>query len=205
MKKGFLLRIRTSRFTPRVLLTIAIVLTAIRVSTASVSQMNVRTAVVTESFLPVRSAPTMVTGTIAQLFQGETVDLTGNRTSDGRWVEVTLLGVDAGWVPADAIRVRSPITNLAVTDYAAHSGGQGIGGVAYVKVDLLPVLATAGSDRQILSQLVRGEQVELVGYHTAGGDWVQLVLPDNRMGWVDADSIASDFPLSALSEIAADN
>jgi uncharacterized protein YgiM (DUF1202 family) len=142
----------------------------------------------------------MVTGTIAQLFQGDTVELTGYRSSDDRWVEVTLLGVDSGWVPVDALRLRLPVADLAVT-----SGGQGIGGVAYVEMDLLPVLSSPGPDERILSQLVRGERVELAGYRTADGNWVQVVLSDNRMGWVDADSIASDFPLSALSATAAVN
>jgi uncharacterized protein YgiM (DUF1202 family) len=201
MKKGFVLQI--SRVVPHAVLTVAILLAAVRVSTALVSDRDLRRAMVAESYLPVRSSPTMVTATIAQLFQGDTVNLTGVRSADGRWVQVKMVGVDAGWVPANAIRVRFPIADLAMTDDPALAIGQEIGGVAVVTAQLSPVLDDVGPSGDVVAQLVRGDQVELAGYRTADGKWVQIVLTNNRVGWVDAGSISSDYPLSALSEIDA--
>lgn len=201
MYRGFLLR--TSRGVPYVLLTGAILLAAVRVSTASVSDRELRSATVAEGYLPVRSSPTIVTATIAQLFDGDTVNLTGIRSADGRWVQVKMAGVDAGWVPADAIRVRFPISEMAVTDDPALALGQDFGGVAVVTAQVSPALANVGPSGDVVAQLARGDQVELAGFRTADGKWVQVVLPDSRVGWVDASSISSDYPLSALSEIDA--
>lgn len=197
MIKRFLFYV--SRLALYLVLTVAILLAAVRVSTASVSDRQLRSATVTESHLPVRSSPTMVTATIAQLFQGDSVTLTGVRSADGRWVQVKLVGIDAGWVPADAIRVRFPIADLAVTDDPALGMGQEIGGVAVVTAQRSAVLENAGAAHEVIAQLTRGEQVELVGYRTDDGKWVQVALPDSRNGWVDASSISSDYPLSALS------
>jgi hypothetical protein len=186
-----------------VLFTVAILLAAVRVSTASVSAGYLRGAIVAESYLPVRSSPAMVTATTAQLYQGDDVNLTGVRSADGRWVQVRLVGVDAGWVLADAVRVRFPIADLVMTDDPALAIGQEIGGVAVVTAQRSAVLENVGATRNAMMQLARGEQVQLAGYRTADEKWVQVVLPDNRIGWVDAISISSDYPLSALSEIDA--
>lgn len=201
MKKNSLLK--GSRLAPHVVLTVAILLIAVRVGAATGSENSLRIGVVADSYVPVRSAPTLVTANVAQLFQGERVNLTGYRTSDSRWVQVKLLGIDGGWVPADSLRLRFPVSDLAVVDYADHVDEQAIGGVAIVTVDLLPVLERLGTPRHILSQLARGEQVTLTGYRAAEGEWIQVLLRDNRLGWVDANAIESDFPLSALSEIHA--
>ncbi len=199
MRKGFLLQM--GRVAPYVALTVAILLAAVRVSTASVSERQLRSAVVTQSYLPVRSAPTMVTATIAQLFQGDDVTLTGVRSADGAWVQVRMAGVEAGWIPAAAIRVRFPIADLAVTDDPALAVGQEIGAVAVVTTQHAPVVENAGSTRREIAQLSQGEQVVLAGYRTADEKWVQILLPDNRTGWLEAGSISSDYPLSALAEI----
>jgi uncharacterized protein YgiM (DUF1202 family) len=141
----------------------------------------------------------MVTATIAQLSAGDTVRLTGYRSADGGWVQVKLAGVDGGWVPAEAIKARVPTSDLAVIE----SGARNIAGVAVVTADLAPVLESAGPAEHVVTQLAQGEPVELSGYRTAEGDWVQVVLPDNRSGWVDVRAIASDFPLFALSVMDA--
>lgn len=199
MRKGFLLQM--GRVAPYVVLTVAILLAAVRVSTASVSERQLRSAIVTQSYLPVRSAPTMVTATIAQLFQGDDATLTGVRSADGAWVQVKMAGIEAGWIPVEAIRVRFPITDLRVTNDPALAVGQKIGAVAVVTAKRAPVLEQAGSTRRVMAQLSQGEQVVLAGYHTADEKWVQILLPDNRTGWLEAGSISSDYPLSALAEI----
>jgi len=201
MKMGFLMH--TRHVAPFVLLTAAILLTAASVSTASVAEGSLRSAVVTASYLPVRSSPTMVTATIAQLFQRDTVSLTGVRSTDGRWVQVKMAGVEAGWVPTDAIRLRFPVIDLAMTDDPALALGQERGGVAVVNTPLSSAMNTVEPSGAVVAQLTRGDQVELAGFRTADSKWVEIVLPDGRAAWVDASSISSDFPLSALSKIDA--
>jgi len=67
---------------------------------------------VTAEYEPVRQAPCAVTGTIAQLYRGQSVELTGYRSADGRWLQVTLLGIDAGWVAAEAVESPLPVAEL---------------------------------------------------------------------------------------------
>jgi hypothetical protein len=69
---------------------------------------------VTAAYEPVRQAPCAVTGTIAQLYRGQSVELTGYRSADGRWLQVTLLGIEAGWVAVDSVESPVPVADLSV-------------------------------------------------------------------------------------------
>jgi uncharacterized protein YgiM (DUF1202 family) len=104
-----------------ILIVAGLIWAALPSATASAQEGSAPTAVVTVGYLPVRQAPTLVTGTIAQLSRGQTVRLTGYRTLDSQWVQVTLPGVEAGWVAANAIKTGFPVANLT-----AVGDGQGI-------------------------------------------------------------------------------
>jgi uncharacterized protein YgiM (DUF1202 family) len=193
---------KTGQLMPRVLVTAVILVVVILASTVWAKKNPGLTAVVTVDYLPVRSTPHLVTATIAQLHSGQTVVLTGSRTSDNKWVQVRLLGVEGGWVPAESVRTRFPVANLAATTWA---DGRSIGGVAVVAAEYVPVRrgwgSTPGAAQPVVTRLTRGEQVELAGFRTTDGEWIQVVLPGNQIGWVDADSITSDYPFSALAPI----
>lgn len=170
----------------------------VAIATVGAREGGAPAAVVTVDYLPVRQAPAPVTGTIAQLFRGQRVSLTGYRSADSAWVQVRLLGVEGGWVAANAIETDFPIANLAVAD-DSHSDGRNSGGVAIVTADSLPVREVLDPATHIIAQLAQGERVELTGFRSADGRQIQVILSDNQLGWVDADSIASDFPLSSLA------
>lgn len=180
---------------PRILFTAVILVSVILVSTVWAKKDAGQTAVVTVDYLPVRSTPTLVTATVAQLSEGQIVSLTGHRTQDSQWVQVRLPGLDGGWVPADAIRTRSNTANFAVP---ASVDGRSIGGVAVVAGEHVFVRKTWDSTRPVVTRLGQGEQMELTGFRSADGQWVEVSLPGNQVGWVEAGSIASAYPLSAL-------
>ena len=196
MSSTFLKKI--GQLVPRVLVMAVILVVVILASTVWAKRDPGLTAVVTVDYLPVRSTPHLVTATIAQLHSGQTVVLTGSRTPDNKWVQVRLLGVEGGWVPAESVRTRFPVANLAATTLA---DGGSIGGVAVVAAEYVPVRRGWGSTQPVVTRLTRGEQVELAGFRTTDGEWIQVVLPGNQIGWVDADSITSDYPFSALAPI----
>jgi hypothetical protein len=171
----------------------------VAVATVCARESGTPTAVVTVDYLPVRQAPTFVTGTVAQLFRNQRVSLVGYRSADSAWVQVRLLGVETGWVNANAIETDFPIVNLAVVEDSSGNG-RNSGAVAVVTADHLLVHEVLGpAATRIITQLARGERVELTGFRSANGRQVQVVLPDSQLGWVDADSIASDFPLFSLA------
>jgi uncharacterized protein YgiM (DUF1202 family) len=60
------------------------------------------------------------------------------------------------------------------------------------------VRESLGQVRHIVARLEQGERVELAGFRTADGEWIQIQLADGQMGWVGADTLQSDYPLSAL-------
>lgn len=160
-----------------------------------------QTAVVTVQRLAVHQASAPVAGTIAQLYAGQSINLTGYRSADGAWVQVTLPGVEDGWVPAATIEVsgtEAPVADLLVWDQGATGNPQGIGAVATIKMDAVAVRESLGQVRHIVARLDQGERVELAGYRTADGEWVQIQLADGQMGWVGANTLQSDYPLSAL-------
>jgi len=53
-------------------------------------------------------------GTIARRYRGQSVELTGYRSTDGRWLQVTLLGIKAGWVSAESVESAVPVADLRV-------------------------------------------------------------------------------------------
>jgi uncharacterized protein YgiM (DUF1202 family) len=159
------------------------------------------TAFVAVEHLAVHQAPAPVAGTIAQFYEGQSIDLTGYQSADGAWVQVTLPGIEEGWVPAAAIEVletETPVAELLVLDEGATGNRQSIGAVATIKMDAVAVRESLGQVRHIVARLEQGERVELAGFRTADGEWVQIQLSDGQMGWVGADTLQSDYPLSAL-------
>ena len=190
---------RTGGLVSRVLITATLLSVAILVSTVWAMQETGPRAVVTAEYLPVRSTPTLVTATIAQLSGGQKVDLTGFRTSDNQWVQVKLPGVAGGWVPVEGIRVRFDIADLAVPA-SLERGSEG--GVAIVAAEYALVREDSGPTQPVVTQLTRGDQVELTGFRTADGEWIQVMLSGRQTGWVDAESITSDYPQSALLPVA---
>ncbi len=191
--------LRTSRLVS-ILIIAGLVWAALPSVTAFAQEAGVPTAVVTVDYLPVRQAPTLVTGTIAQLSRGQTVELTGYRTWDSQWVQVTLPGIEAGWVAANAVKTRFPVANLTVLG-DAQGDARSQGGAATVTATYAPVRNGLGPTRFIIAQLARGERVELPGFRTADARWIQVALSNGRLGWVEADAILSDFPLSGLTAI----
>jgi uncharacterized protein YraI len=189
---------KSGRFISRVFSMTLILIVALLVATVWAGNDLGPTAVVQVEYLAVRSTPHRVTATVAQLFRGQVVGLTGYRSHDGQWVEVRLPGLDSGWVPLDAVRTRYPVADLSVTVSDDRPGG---GGVAVVATRSLPVYASWQVPRQAKTYLGQDERVDLVGFRSADGNWVQVLLPNGQNGWVDARAIESTFPLSALAAI----
>jgi hypothetical protein len=184
----------------RVLVTAALLVVVVLVTTVWAMKERGPTGVVIVDYVPVRSTPELMTATISQLVRGQVVDLTGYRTADGEWLQVRLPGVDGGWVPAESMRSRLPVADLRIT---TATGASSAGVPAIVTDEIVPVRQDFAYEQPILARLVRGDRVELTGFRTADGEWIQVLVSGNQVGWVEAGSIKSDYPLSALSQVDA--
>jgi uncharacterized protein YraI len=51
----------------------------------------------------------------------------------------------------------------------------------------------------IISQLFRGQMLQLAGFRNADATWVKLILPDGRQGWSYAGYLQSTVPISGLA------
>ena len=183
---------------PRVFLTSVVLVAVVLVSTVWAVRDPGLTAVVKVGYLPVRSTPDRVGATIAQLSGGQAVDLTGYRTPDSQWVQVRLLGVEGGWVPTDGVRTRFLVANLTAITL---TDGHGTAGVAVVAAEKVTVREGWGTIQPVVAQFSQGQQLELSGFRTEDDEWIQVVLPGGQRGWVEAVSISSGYPFSALVPI----
>ena len=91
--------------------------------------------------------------------------------------------------------------NFTGGNISSATGARSAGGAAVLTGDVIPVRQSYGSAQPILVQLVQGDRVELTGYQTADGAWIQVLVAGNQIGWVEAGSIQSDYPLPALSPV----
>jgi hypothetical protein len=188
---------KAGQLIPRTMVTAALLVTMVLVTTVWAMKDSGLTVVVIDDYVPVRSTPELMTATIAQLVGGQVVDLTGYRTADGEWLQVHLPGVDGGWVPTESIRSRFPVDELSI---ATATGATSAGVPAIVTDEIATVRQGIGYTRPVLVQLVRGDQVGLTGYRSTDSAWIQVLVSGNRVGWVEADAIVSDYPFSALSQ-----
>jgi uncharacterized protein YgiM (DUF1202 family) len=188
---------KTGRRFSRVLVTVALLTIMVFVTSVWAMMDRGLSGVVIVDYVPVRSTPELMTATIAQLVSGQVVDLTGYRSADGAWLQVRLPGVEGGWVPSESIRSRLPAADLSI---ATATGATSAGVPAFVTGEIIPVRQGIGYARPIFVQLSHGERVELTGFRSADGAWIQVQFSGNQMGWVEAAAIASDYPLSALTQ-----
>ena len=74
---------------------------------------------------------------------------------------------------------------------------RGLTGV--VIADYVPVRSTPELMTATIAQLVSDQVVDLTGYRTADGEWLQVRLPGVDGGWVPAKSIRSRLPVADLA------
>ena len=78
---------------------------------------------------------------------------------------------------------------------SANTGGAPL---ASVKSNYLNVRQGPGTNYGVLSQLARGQMVQLAGFRNHDASWVKVVLPDGRQGWCYSGYLQASIPLSSL-------
>jgi uncharacterized protein YraI len=79
---------------------------------------------------------------------------------------------------------------------AANTGG---GPVAIVTSSALNVRQGPGTTHPVISQLFRGQTVQLAGIRNADATWVKVILPDGRQGWSYAAYLQGNVPFSSFA------
>ena len=160
-------------------------------------------AVVTSTFLNVRSGPGGNFAIVGRLANGAALNLVG-RNAESSWAQASVPGGVQGWVSTRYIRVSVLISSLPVTSGTAvfspsfpqpvpPPGGQtGIVTSFGLSVRYGPGLGYSRFD--ILRQ---GEGVSLIG-RNANSTWLLVQLANGLTGWVNAGFILTSFPIGTL-------
>lgn len=159
-------------------------------------------AVVTTDFLNVRTGPGANFARVAQLAQGQTMDLTG-RNADNTWVQMRVPGGAAGWVSAHYIAPSTQIGSLPIASNTGVTPGftppqsYGFGQTGVVTATGLNVRYGPGLDFNRFATLNNGASVSLVG-RSGNSGWLLVQLANGSSGWVNAGFIATSYPIADL-------
>jgi N-acetylmuramoyl-L-alanine amidase len=161
--------------------------------------------VINANILNVRSGPGLTFPILTTMPLNQSATLEG-RNDDGSWLQIRLTDDQFGWVSSAFMTTNLAIANLpvvgpeAVVETPATDPAAGIGGLAtgtVVNTNLLNVRSGPGLDFPVLAVLPMGESVVLEGRDTAGF-WLQVSLPDGRLGWVSNAFLSANLDIANL-------
>jgi N-acetylmuramoyl-L-alanine amidase len=163
--------------------------------------------VVNAEILNVRSGPGLNFDPFATLALSQTVALEG-RDAAGGWLQIRLPDNRLGWVSSAFISSGLQIATLpevapATTPITSTAPVTGVGGLAQgvvVNANPLNVRSGPGLNFSPIATLPLNQAVTLEGRDAAGG-WLQVRLPDNRLGWVSSAFISANLDIDTLPNV----
>jgi uncharacterized protein YgiM (DUF1202 family) len=156
----------------------------------------------------VRSGPGLDFPVLATLAASQYYVLMG-RNADGSWLHIRLADGSTGWISNAASTVRLDLANLPVTtevpalaaspSITTIEPAPGVGGLALgtVNPSVLYVRSGPGLNYTFVDTLAQNQAVTLEG-RTADGSWLQVRLPDDRLGWVSSAFMTVNLAIADL-------
>ena len=137
----------------------------------------------------VKIAPDIYAQTLATYYQNQTVNITGERSADGIWARVSLPDGRLGWMKVVCVggAVQQPQVPTVPT-----------GRFVTITTGALNVRSGPGWWYTVLGTFYRGATLTLGTHRNADASWVQVVMPDGRTGWVNANYVLSGVPIGSL-------
>lgn len=144
---------------------------------------NGSTAVITTSFLNVRSIPDPYTGAVRIVTAyGRSYPVIGKNSGSPTWYEIVLTDSSRGWINGEYANVANAGT-VPVT-YQGGGSQPPATTTGYVTAYFLNVRTEPNPYvYNILSVIARNQSYTVVGKN-ASGTWWQIVLPNGTRGWV---------------------
>jgi uncharacterized protein YgiM (DUF1202 family) len=138
----------------------------------------------------VRSGPGTTYTVIAVVTRGQQVALLG-RNADISWARVRVGDGTTGWLNASLIQSNVPISSLPIVQDAPATP------TAVISVGALNVRYGPGTGFGVITVVFRGQNVALVGRNSSA-TWVQVRLSNGTVGWVNANYVVGNVPVSSL-------
>jgi LysM repeat protein len=140
--------------------------------------------------LNVRTGPGWWYPIITRFFRGTILPLGQFRNADASWVQVIIPSGQTGWVNASYVISSVPISSLPV-----------FGAPTPTTVFVGPgatIFSGPSWFHAVITTYPHGTTLTLGSFRTADNQWVQVVLPDGRTGWVATSYALTDFPIHTL-------
>jgi len=174
-----------------------IILLILGMMVPTISAQSATGEIVDAARVNLRALPTATSTIVLRLGGGQIFNLVG-RNADSSWVQVTTFGGASGWVSTHYVQPSVPFETLPVT---ANTGRLS----AYVNIEFLNVRTGPGANFNIVTQLSRGDGVDLIG-RNADNSWVEIQVPGGATGWVStryilANTLISRLPISSNTGI----
>ncbi len=146
------------------------------------------TAIVTCPSDDAKNAPSITATTLATYYSGQTVTVTGQYSPDGIWAGVALPDGRLAWMKVVCVGgAPTPPTTPTVS-----------GRNMMVNTGALNVRTGPGWWYPVITKIYRGTVLALGASRNADATWVQVVLPQGQVGWVNTSYIIAGISIWSL-------
>ena len=160
---------------------------------------TVGTGTVVSSYLNVRTGPGIQYSIITTLVKNQTVNLTGYRSADANWVQITMPNGTKAWVSGKSyyLQTNVNIANMPVWQGTAptpapSSGTGNITNAYYVNLRTGP-----GVSYPVITAVPSGTNVTLLGRNSST-TWLKMRLPNGTIGWMNAYYVSNSAAFASL-------
>jgi N-acetylmuramoyl-L-alanine amidase len=166
---------------------------------------NQAVAVVATGALNVRSGPGVTYGSIAVIYQGQSVTVLGRHASNG-WVKIRLNSGHEGWVNSNYTFLSIPLNSLPVlatdpTPQPPTPEPPIATADAIVATGALNLRSGPGISFGVVTVVHQGQPLQVLG-RNAAGSWVLVKTGGGAQGWANASYLIINVPINSIPVVA---
>ncbi len=154
---------------------------------------------VVSAYLNIRTGPGVQYSIITTLVRNQTVNLTGYRSSDANWVQITMTNGTKAWVSGKPyyLQTNVNIANMPVAPDAPATPTPPSGSGTVYNAYYVNLRSGPGVSYPVITAVAAGSNVTLIG-RNGSSTWIKMRLTNGTVGWMSATYVSNSAAFPTL-------